>query len=77
MSLATTRAPSCASRIAVALPMPEPAPVTIAVRPSNRAVVEVMSRSLLDVGSLSIARYAAARGGVGPKVLREPRHLLW
>ncbi|CPU67561.1 Uncharacterised protein [Mycobacteroides abscessus] len=34
-SVATTRAPSASSRSTVARPMPAPAPVTIAVRPSN------------------------------------------
>ena len=37
MSAITTRAPSRASRSAVARPMPEPAPVTIAVRPLKPA----------------------------------------
>ena len=36
MSTAMTLAPSAASRRAVARPTPEPAPVTIAVLPSNR-----------------------------------------
>jgi hypothetical protein len=36
MSAITTRAPSWARRSAVARPMPEPAPVTMAVRPVKR-----------------------------------------
>ena len=37
MSVAITSAPSCASRFAVARPMPDPAPVTRAVFPVNRS----------------------------------------
>jgi hypothetical protein len=45
-SVAITRAPSAMSRIAVAFPMPEPAPVTMCVVPSNRAdAVVVMTTS--------------------------------
>jgi hypothetical protein len=36
MSAVTTRAPSRARRSAVARPMPEPAPVTMAVQPVKR-----------------------------------------
>jgi hypothetical protein len=43
----TTRAPSWASRRAVARPMPEPAPVTMAVRPAKRpGVVDMVASSL-------------------------------
>ena len=37
-SLTTTEAPSLASSLATDLPMPRPAPVTIATRPSRRAM---------------------------------------
>ena len=43
MSAATTRAPSRARRSAVARPMPEPAPVTIAVLPVKRPGVNAGS----------------------------------
>ena len=37
-SLTTTEAPSVASSLATDLPIPRPAPVTIATRPSSRAM---------------------------------------
>ena len=37
-SLTTTAAPSLASSVATDLPIPRPAPVTIATRPSSRAM---------------------------------------
>jgi hypothetical protein len=44
MSRHATDAPSDANRNAVARPSPEPAPVTIATRPSNRVIVGASPR---------------------------------
>src|SRR6266403_5274135 len=47
MSTATTLAPSATNRSVIALPMPEPVPVTNATLPSNRPVMTTLPCSIV------------------------------
>jgi hypothetical protein len=60
MSAATTVAPSRASRSTVARPMPEPAPVTMAVFPANRP--ETVSVLVLMAATSPISRACRCSG---------------
>ena len=51
-SLTTTDAPSLASSLATDAPMPRPAPVTIATRPSSRPIEPTVPFALEDTQAL-------------------------
>ena len=64
MSTATTFAPSSANRWTVASPMPLPAPVTTAVRPSSLPATknsfQIRSKYRRSSQSVTAARYASS-----------------
>jgi hypothetical protein len=61
MSTHVKRAPSSANRIALAFPMPDPAPVTIVTLPSSRPLMEAPP---LVVNVAAFASYRRQKAGV-------------